>query len=836
MRSLKILLFLCVFSALSFHLGAVDLTTSNLPIICIDTNGKSIPDEPKIEAQMCIYWQPGSVSSTSDDSTNYEGYIGIEKRGNSSQTWPKKPYKVETRNADGSNLNISLIGLPKENDWVFHAPYVDKTLLRNALIYRLLNEMGWYAPRYRFCELILNDDYQGVYVLIESLKVDEKRLDLTEASATDLSGSYLLELTTKNRLSKDEPYLETDIAEQVMAIKYPADSALTTAHRNYITSYMNDFEKALSDKSFSGTEDYKNYIDIPSFIDHMLVSEVVRQLDVFCASHHFYKDAGGKLVMGPGWDFNRSIGNYKGHDEWKKTGFWMTATRGGCKPFWSWHIYEDDSFMKAYKARYAELRNSILSTGHIYAIIDEYSAYLDEAKERNFKIWDIDENRSHKYVQGSYTGEIDYVKSWLEERMTWLDQQWGVEARPYINEFYPDGENSGTQWVELYNPYERTVDISNWQILIDGEVFTFPDNTTIAGKDYLVIASDGDKFKAKYSAVKTVLGGLRGNLCNDRLSMVLKEADGRVCDSICTALNEGWPLISKSGNYAVALRPIAYDNACGASWNWSLEQGGTPGEKNDVYAYEGLLITEIMTANSSALKDDYRDYDDWIELTNTSNYSINLCGLFLSDKLHKMDKWTIKDSLNTGNTLLSPGQSTILWLDKDDYQGNLHANFSVSASGERVLLSYHDGYVNKLIDQVYPPALMPDESYLLSDLNTGEWQISYEPTPGYVGDAPSGIDDLEQVYLAQLSIYPNPVRDRLSVDFNLKQTQGVSIQLLDYSGRVVAVLLPEKVLNSGHYTYHFALRQDLPGALYVICLRAEGFVLSEKVVIRPFGY
>lgn len=815
-------IFLCPF------VKAVDLKESNLPIMLINTNGKRIVDEPKIKAGMTIFWDIEGMNNLSASRIHYDGFIGIELRGNSSQSWPKKPYKIETRDADGENLNFSLIGLPKENDWVLHAPYVDKTLLRNALIYRLLNEMGWYAPRYRYCELVINNDYKGVYLLVESLKIDNDRIDLAPTIDNDITGGYLLELTTSNRLSKGEPYLISDIAEQVMGIKYPKDEELTAEHTEYITNYIDDFEKALYNKHFSGDQDYKNYIDVPSFIDHMLVSEVFRQLDAFCASHHFYKDAQGKLVMGPGWDYNRSIGNYKGHDTWKTYGFWLTSSRGGCKPFWPEHIYADNSFMTAYKARYAELRDNVLSARHINAIIDEYSAYLDTPKDRNFEIWDIEESRSHKYVQGSYDGEIDYVKNWLDDRFEWLDNKWDIIEKPIINEIFANVDGQGTQWVELYNPYGSTIKLNDWKLVVNDEAFTFPSGASIAAKGYCVVTNDKVKFLENHAGVSSVFEGLKGDLKNDdsRLQLYYDET---MMTELRVSASEGFPMVSKSGSYAVALRPIASNNTIGQSWNWSTKEGGTPGSKNEVYDYEGLLITEIMSANNQTIDDEYDEYDDWMELTNTSNYTISLNGLFLSDKFENYGKWQFVDSLKPQNMILTPGKSVIVWLDSDaENQGSLHTNFSVQSMGERVILSYYDGYHYTLIDQVSLPALGPDQSYQLSASDNKSWSISDSPNPGRLQDG-TYLD--EHIFASQLKLYPNPVQRDFNLDFYLNSSQSISVDLFDYSARHIMSLLHMTDLNTGHYNYSLRLKEGLPEGLYVLQIRGEGFIVNKKLLV-----
>ncbi|MBT6113362.1 MAG: spore coat protein CotH, partial [Candidatus Marinimicrobia bacterium] len=141
----------------------VDFTYSNLPIIIINTNGESIPDEPKIPAYMSIIHNE-DINYITDVPNHYDGSIGIEVRGHSSQSFPKKQYLLETRDSNGNVLNCSLFGMPDENDWVLYAPYSDKSLMRNVIAYNIARSLGFYAPRTQFCEVLLNDEYIGVYV------------------------------------------------------------------------------------------------------------------------------------------------------------------------------------------------------------------------------------------------------------------------------------------------------------------------------------------------------------------------------------------------------------------------------------------------------------------------------------------------------------------------------------------------------------------------------------------------------------------------------------------------------------------------------------------------
>ena len=132
---------------------------STLPIVVIDTDGQEILNDPRIVVHMGIIDNASGINNIDDPFNGYDGQISIEIRGSSSQMFPKKQYALETQDIDGENLNVSILGMPAENDWILYAPYSDKSLLRNFLAYELARNMGRYASRTRFCELVINKNW-----------------------------------------------------------------------------------------------------------------------------------------------------------------------------------------------------------------------------------------------------------------------------------------------------------------------------------------------------------------------------------------------------------------------------------------------------------------------------------------------------------------------------------------------------------------------------------------------------------------------------------------------------------------------------------------------------
>lgn len=195
---------------LSMTVTAQILTDSNLPIVVIETDGGvNIPDEPKVLASMKIIWhRDGSRNSLADidnpDFLNYDGRVRIELRGSSSQMLNKKPYGLETLQDDNvSNNNVSILGMPEENDWILNSLAFDQTGMRDVLSYELSNRLGQYASRSVYCEVMINGDYKGLYVFMEKIKPDKGRVNIEKMDETcnnppEVTGGYITKADKSN--------------------------------------------------------------------------------------------------------------------------------------------------------------------------------------------------------------------------------------------------------------------------------------------------------------------------------------------------------------------------------------------------------------------------------------------------------------------------------------------------------------------------------------------------------------------------------------------------------------------------------------------------------------
>lgn len=434
----------------------VDFTSSNLPVIIIDIHDQEIVDDPKVTVDMGVINNgPGQRNSITDVFTDYNGKIGIEFRGSSSQMFPKKPYGFELYDEQGEGTDAALLGMPAEEDWALIATYNDKSLIRDALAYKLGRDMGRYGPRTRFCELVIKKDtviggvptttmgYKGVYMLTEKIKRDKNRVDINklnpdEISGDDLTGGYMLKID-KSTGDSGEGF-ESKIAPpnaswQKIGFQYeePAYDEIVQEQKTYIQSFIHSFEAALKSSDYKDeTKGYARYIDPDSFVDFMIVNELSRNVDGYRLSTFMYKDKdskGGKLVMGPVWDFNLGFGNADYCNGYLTTG-WAYKFNDVCSndtwlvPFWWSRLLSDPAFKERLGNRWTALRAGKLSTANLHTYIDSLANVLDdEAAARNFKAWPVlgEDIWPNYFVGDTYHEEVSWLKEWVSDRAAWLD-------------------------------------------------------------------------------------------------------------------------------------------------------------------------------------------------------------------------------------------------------------------------------------------------------------------------------------------------------------------------------------------------------------------------------
>ena len=400
-----------------------------------------IVDEPKV---------PAALTIKRLDSTLYEGIIGIEIRGESSQFFDKKSYGFETWDSQYNDLDVALIGFPEEEDWILYGPFSDKSLIRNKLIYELSNRMGRYTTKTEFVELTINYEYKGLYIFMEKLKRDKNRIDISKLENADIdeeliSGGYIIKIDKSDM--EDGSYTDYNSFQSHFDVfgnengdirinfnyEYPKPGEIHANQKNYIKNYFYEFESSLASNYFKDPiNGFRKYIDEDSFIDFFILNELSNNVDGYRLSTYLQKDRNEKLVIGPIWDFNLSFGNadYCGGERYD---VWCFKFNERCLgdywnvPFWWNRLLEDEKFVDKLKGRWNQLRLNILSDNNILTLIEEQYSFLNNETDiinRNFNKWKIFGIYiwPNSFIGNNYYEEIDFLKNWIKERTKWLDE------------------------------------------------------------------------------------------------------------------------------------------------------------------------------------------------------------------------------------------------------------------------------------------------------------------------------------------------------------------------------------------------------------------------------
>ena len=400
-----------------------------------------IVDEPKV---------PAALKIRNLDSVYFEGTIGIEIRGESSQFFDKKSYGFETWDAQYNDIDVALIGFPEEEDWILYGPFSDKSLIRNKLIYELSNQMGRYATKTEFVELTINYEYKGLYIFMEKLKRDKNRIDISKLENGDtsedlISGGYIIKIDKSDM--EDGSYTDYNSFQSKFDVfgnengdirinfnyEYPKPEEIHANQKNYIKNYFYEFESSLASNNFKDPiNGYRKYIDEDSFIDFFILNELANNVDGYRLSTYLQKDRNEKLVIGPIWDFNLSFGNanYCGGERYD---VWCFKFNERCLgdfwnvPFWWNRLLEDEKFVSKLKNRWNQLRLNNLSDNNILTLIEEQYSFLNNETEiinKNFNKWKIFGVYiwPNSFIGNNYYEEIDFLKNWIKNRTNWLDE------------------------------------------------------------------------------------------------------------------------------------------------------------------------------------------------------------------------------------------------------------------------------------------------------------------------------------------------------------------------------------------------------------------------------
>ena len=397
----------------------VDRKVYQLPIVNIN-----LADGVAVDAIDRELTTPMTFSLDCTGAEEYES-IGavsgtIRGRGNSTWLWDKKPYKIKL------DKKASLLGLDDNKDWILLANYADKSLIRNTLAYelgRVLDHITW-SPHSYPVDLFVNGEYRGVYALGEHMEVANGRVDIEEGS-TDPDTDYLLEIGGMNMTGdvNGVHYFHTDgRLVRFATFKSPDFEEITEAQKAFITDYFQKAEDAIKKG-----EGYEKYIDVDSFVDWIILHELSYNVDsCFRRSCFLTKEKGGKIRMGPIWDFDLAFGNFSRDN--KKYDNWVTVGSDEKDAYvqynWCTYLLRDKEFCQRLAERWEEVRDELLTVAN--DTIDSYGALLDGSQQENFKVWDIWNIRAGYQAKwcataNTYEKQLQYLRDFLSKRAKWMD-------------------------------------------------------------------------------------------------------------------------------------------------------------------------------------------------------------------------------------------------------------------------------------------------------------------------------------------------------------------------------------------------------------------------------
>ncbi|MEO6243848.1 MAG: CotH kinase family protein [Opitutaceae bacterium] len=419
----------------------LDNFSSQLPILLVDTHGTGKLEKDGIDHPAWIYsWSKPAIGDTplgAAPSTHCPGSTSVH--GQSSADFDKKSLSLKFRPASGQAKAPALFGLPTFESWELIGPwYFDRTFVYNAFVYALSNRLGRWAPRTQFVEVFYNNnggdldlsDYAGIYILTDSREIDSKRIDITKISPTDIGPN---KITGGYVIHSDPP----DAAELnfqtrrgfpggplAIGVRTPKLANLPQEQRDYIKGYVQGLDDALLSDLGGGWRNrtYLDYIDQPSWIDHHILNLLPMNVDGLWRSAFFTKDRGGRLVAGPVWDFDRSLGG--GDPRADRPDVWSGPFTDGATDYWQdgwWGLLaQDPEFVQAWADRWHQLRRNELSTPSLLALIDSLAAQIGPAAAaRDAAKWPA----NLPLFAGGWQGEIDHLKDWVTRRVTWIDAQ-----------------------------------------------------------------------------------------------------------------------------------------------------------------------------------------------------------------------------------------------------------------------------------------------------------------------------------------------------------------------------------------------------------------------------
>ena len=635
-----------IVALITTNVNAQDFTDSNLPIIVINTCGNTINNENHVRSKMKIIFHEDEsrnyMADTSDlRNLNYDGDIEIKIRGNTSQYTPKKPYAIHTIHAADENNNVSLLGLPPENDWILINFAFEPSYIRDFISYGLSEKMGNYAPRCRFCEVVIDGDYMGLYIFTEKQKAGKYRINIEkqpeQLHAQDTSHGYIFRADRDiNRTSWfDYPYHTYNCDSIMYSIIYPKAEHIRQTEIEYIKDYYDEFTEKIHAQNEAIDVGFPSMIDIQSFIDFMLVGEFSSNVDIYQLSTFFHKDTKGKLRAGPVWDFNLTFGNdiqtnRSRYNVWQ----FYNNTNEGAK-FWK-DLFDNPTYRCHMSKRWHELtaEGQPLNYESVCTFIDDAQSIIAEAVPRDCARW---QTTNHQ------TSNIDSMKNWIQKRIEWMNNNIG-QCEQCQDEYVPNlvisrinynpkpqglVSSERLEFIEITNNSDERINLTGIYFGGMGLSYVFPINSFLTPNQKAIICSDSMQFVTHYAQIP--FGQYARHLSNQSQKLVLYDAWGNLIDEVTYSCNPPWPEEANGRGSFLELIDMNSDNSLAENWKAAQILLSEIFKQNATIVYPNPFSEQIHISQYSETPASYSIYDiagkeikqgkcgDGISVVNTSD-------------------------------------------------------------------------------------------------------------------------------------------------------------------------------------------------------------------------
>ncbi|MGT2784284.1 CotH kinase family protein [Streptococcus merionis] len=398
------------------HLPVIAIETES-PIPLVQSSGSTVAIQDKVEGKVKLY--DTKASKPRESSKALIGY-----RGNSSWHFDKKSLKLHFVTDKGKDRSVAVAGMAEHSEWVLHGPFLDRSLLRNYIGYNISGEIMDYAPNVRYCELVVNGEYQGLYLAVENIEQGSNRIRIEKSDKRSPQTSYIVEWGRKHKANNLlDNYVQSihQAGKSGLDVKYPGPNRLTPEQKQFIERDISQIERTLYSYDL---KQYPQYLDREAFADYFIINEFFRNTDAGKFSTYFYKDLRDKMKPVV-WDFNNALDNQMDVN-YDAAGFTMVDVP------WFNQLLKDEAFVNLIVLKYRKLRESVFSTEYLHRYIDETVAFLGPAIERNYDKWGyvfrLEHPDSQNYLMPyernvtSYQESLEQLKDFIRQRGRWLDK------------------------------------------------------------------------------------------------------------------------------------------------------------------------------------------------------------------------------------------------------------------------------------------------------------------------------------------------------------------------------------------------------------------------------